>query len=167
MMQSGWKLSAWIPASNPYNDVAPIVGKSAVWSIGIRNNQGFAYNPALHILYGSSHGPFSDDEINIIEGFKNYGHPLVIGYASDGNYNGTTTPGLSTSISAGVSFGWTGGSYTVDGQAAAAGTCPPIGNETTNMNTINASAASYGSYRDPIFSAYPGTGAGTAGRPCA
>ncbi len=23
-----------------------------------------------NILYGSSHGPYSDDEINIIEGFK-------------------------------------------------------------------------------------------------
>ncbi|MEJ8816823.1 PQQ-dependent sugar dehydrogenase [Lacibacter sp. H407] len=158
---SGTGNQKWIPASNPYNDVAPIVGKSAVWSIGIRNNQGFAYNPALNILYGSSHGPFSDDEINIIEGFKNYGHPIVIGYAADGNYNGTTTPGLSTSTSAGVSFGWTGGSYTVDGQAAAASSAPPIGNEVTNMNTINASASLYGAYKDPLFTAYPGTGAGT------
>jgi glucose/arabinose dehydrogenase len=158
---SGTGNQRWIPASNPYNNVAPIVGKSAVWSTGIRNNQGFAYHPAFNILYGASHGPFSDDEINIIEGFKNYGHPLVIGYAADGNYNGTTTPGLSTSTSAGVSFGWTGGAYTVDGQAAAASTAPPIGNETTNMNTINASAALYGAYKDPLFSAYPGTGAGT------
>lgn len=158
---SGSGNQKWIPASNPYNDVAPIVGKSAVWSTGMRNNQGFAYNPALNILYGSSHGPYSDDEINIIEGFKNYGHPLVIGFAADGNYNGTTTAGASTSTSAGVPFGWTGGTYTVDGQAAAASSCPPIGNETTNMNAINANASLYGTYKDPIFSAYPGTGAGT------
>jgi glucose/arabinose dehydrogenase len=158
---SGVSNQKWIPDSNPYNNVSPIVGKSAVWSIGMRNNQGFAYNSALNILYGSSHGPFSDDEINIIEGFKNYGHPLVIGYAADGNYNGTTTPGLSTSISVGVPFGWTGGSYTTDGQAAAASSAPPVGNETTNMGTINASAALYGAYQDPIFSAYPGTGTGT------
>lgn len=157
---SGTGNQAWIPTTNPYNNVAPIVGKSAVWCIGIRNNQGFAYNPELHILYGSSHGPFSDDEINIIEGFKNYGHPLVIGYAADGNYNGTTTPGSSTSISAGVAFGFTDGTYTVDGQAATVGTCPPIGNETTNMNTINASAALYGAYKDPLFSAYPGPASG-------
>ena len=158
---SGTGNQKWIPDSNPYNDVAPIVGKSAVWSIGMRNNQGFAYNPDLNILYGSSHGPFSDDEINIIEGFKNYGHPLVIGYAADGNYNGTTTKGLSTSTTVGVPFGWTGGAYTVDGQAAAASSAPPIGNEVTNMNTINASATLYGAYKDPIFSAYPGTGTGT------
>jgi trimeric autotransporter adhesin len=158
---SGTGNQKWIPSTNPYNDVAPIVGKSAVWCTGMRNNQGFAYNPDLNILYGSSHGAFSDDEINIIEGFKNYGHPLIIGYAADGNYNGTTTPGLSTSTSAGVAFGWTGGIYTVDGQAAAAGTCPPIGNETTNMNNINATAALYGAYKDPLFSAYPGTGAGS------
>jgi trimeric autotransporter adhesin len=158
---SGTGNQKWIPASNPYNDVAPIVGKSAVWSIGIRNNQGFAYDSVKNILYGSSHGPFSDDEINIIEGFKNYGHPYVIGYASDGNYNGTTTPGLSTSTSAGVSFGWTGGSYTADGQAAAVSTCPPVGNETQRMNDINANASLYGAYKDPLFSAYPGTGAGT------
>lgn len=156
----GSGLDAWIPASNPYNNVSPVTGKSAVWNIGQRNNQGFAYNPATNILYGASHGPFSDDEINIIEGFKNYGHPRVIGYAADGNYNGTTTPGLSTSISAGVSFGWTGGIYTADGQAAAAGTCLPVGDEVANMNTINASAATFGAYRDPIYSAYPATNPG-------
>jgi trimeric autotransporter adhesin len=157
---SGTGNQAWIPASNPYNNVAPIVGKSAVWCIGIRNNQGFAYNPQLNILYGSSHGPFSDDEINIIEGFKNYGHPRVIGYAADGNYNGTTTPGLSTSISAGVAYGYTTAPYTVAGQAATVGTCLPIGNETTNMNAINATAALYGAYKDPLFSAYPGPASG-------
>lgn len=157
---SGTGNQKWIPDSNPYNDVAPIVGKSAVWCTGIRNNQGFAYNPELNILYGASHGAFSDDEINIIEGFKNYGHPLIVGYA-DGNYNGTTTPGLSTSISAGVPFGYTGGGFTVDGQAAAAGTCPPIGNEVTNKNNIDADSVLYGAYRDPIFSAYPGPASGT------
>ncbi len=158
---SGTGNEKWIPASNPYNNVAPIIGKSAVWATGMRNNQGFAYNPALNILYGAAHGPFSDDEINIIEGFKNYGHPLIVGYAADGNYNGTSTPGLSTSTSAGVSFGWTGAPYTNDGDAATVSTCPPVGNETTQMNAINANAALYGAYKDPIYSAYPGTGAGT------
>lgn len=143
---------AWIPASNPYNNVAPIVGKTAVWNIGQRNNQGFAYNPATNILYGSSHGPYSDDEINIIEGFKNYGHPLVIGYAADGNYNGNASTGTVTSISAGSP--WPSG-------VSATSTCPPIGNETTRMNAINANALLYGAYKDPIFSAYPGPISGT------
>jgi hypothetical protein len=46
----------WVPTDNPYSST------SAVWSIGIRNNQGFAYNSSLNILYGASHGPYSDDE---------------------------------------------------------------------------------------------------------
>ncbi|HLP38614.1 PQQ-dependent sugar dehydrogenase [Lacibacter sp.] len=151
---SGTGNQKWIPDSNPYNNVAPIVGKSAVWNIGMRNNQGFAYNPALNILYGSSHGPYSDDEINIIEGFKNYGHPLVIGYVADGNYNGNVNTGTSTSISAGVP--WSYGAATT-----ASSTTPPIGNETTRMNEINANASLYGAYKDPLFSAYPGPASGT------
>jgi glucose/arabinose dehydrogenase len=79
----------WIPSSvgdpNPFNGAS----QSAVWSTGMRNNQGFAYANinGTDFLYGSSHGPFSDDELNIIQRGKNYGHPLVIGYASDGNYD--------------------------------------------------------------------------------
>jgi trimeric autotransporter adhesin len=61
--------------------------QSAVWACGMRNNQGFAYNSETNKMYGSSHGPFSDDELNIIESGKNFGHPLVIGFRADGNYN--------------------------------------------------------------------------------
>jgi len=130
--------AAWIPNSNPYSST------SAVYAIGMRNNQGFAYDTALNILYGSSHGPYSDDEINIIKPFKNYGHPLVIGYA-DGNYNGTTTASTNTSLSAGANFSDNNGNST----------CPPVGNEVTNMNTINANALVSGAYQHPLFSAYP------------
>lgn len=77
----------WIPNDNPFNTTSP-ARQSAVWSTGIRNNQGFAYHSINGKLYGSSHGPYSDDEINIIEREKNYGHPLVIGYSTDGNYDG-------------------------------------------------------------------------------
>ncbi len=138
-------LAAWIPNSNPYSST------SAVYSIGIRNNQGFAYDTALNILYGSSHGPYSDDEINIIEGFKNYGHPLVIGYVADGNYNGTTTPSTNTSVSAGAAFADNSGNSS----------CPPVGNEATNRAAIDANGN--GLYKDPLFSAYPGptSGSGT------
>jgi hypothetical protein len=132
---------AWIPNDNPYS------ANSAVWCIGIRNNQGFAYDPALDILYGSSHGPYSDDEINIIQPFKNYGHPLVIGF-NDGNYNGNSVQGTNTSISAGAP--WTDNS--------GVSTCPPVGNENTNKLAIDAS--SNGLYKDPLFSAYPSTQAG-------
>jgi len=115
---------AWIPNDNPYS------ATSAVWSIGIRNNQGFAYNPVTNKLYGASHGPYSDDEINIIEGAKNYGHPLVIGFASDGNANNTSA-GAPLSDNSGAS------------------SCPIITSESANAAAIGAS------YKDPLFSSYP------------
>ena len=127
--------NAWIPNDNPYS------ASSAVWSIGIRNNQGFAYNPELNILYGSSHGAYSDDEINIIEPFKNYGHPLIIGFA-DGNYNGNSVQGTNTSVSAGAP--WTDNS--------GISTCPPIGSEAANKTAIDGNGN--GLYKDPLFSAY-------------
>jgi trimeric autotransporter adhesin len=127
--------NAWIPNDNPYS------ATSAVWSIGIRNNQGFAYDPALNILYGASHGPYSDDEINIFQPFKNYGHPLIEGFV-DGNYNGNSVQGTNTSVSAGAAY--------TDNLGVSS--CPPIGNEATNKATIDASGN--GLYKDPLFSAY-------------
>lgn len=140
-------LSGWIPNDNPYNGYLGV--QSAVWSMGIRNNQGFAYDSASNILYGSSHGPYSDDELNIIEGFKNYGHPLVIGFANDANYNGNSSPGTNTSLSAGAP--WTDNS--------GSSSCPPIGSETANRDAINVTAATLGAYKDPLFTAYAQTNA--------
>ena len=129
----------WIPNSNPYNT---ILGKqSAVYDIGIRNNQGFAYDTATNNLYGASHGPYSDDEINIIEPFRNYGHPLIEGFV-DGNYNGNSVQGTTTSYSAGAGY--------TDNNGVS--TCPPIGNEANNKAAIDASGN--GLYKDPLFSAY-------------
>ncbi|HMP87903.1 MAG TPA: PQQ-dependent sugar dehydrogenase, partial [Lacibacter sp.] len=86
----------WIPNDNPYNNVAPVTGQSAVYNIGHRNVQGFSV--INNKLYAASHGPFSDDEVNLLEAGKNYGHPLVIGFAADNNYNnvkaGTSTGSL-------------------------------------------------------------------------
>jgi trimeric autotransporter adhesin len=119
-------LDKWIPNNNPFN--ATLGVQSAVWVNGIRNNQGFAYDPVLDKLYGSSHGPYSDDEINIIEQARNYGHPLVIGFAADNNY---------ANASAGTP------------KNTPNSTCPIIGSEITNASNIGAS------YKDPLFSAYP------------
>jgi trimeric autotransporter adhesin len=126
---------AWIPNDNPYS------ATSAVWSIGIRNNQGFAYDPTLNILYGASHGPYSDDEINIFQPHTNYGHPLIEGFV-DGNYNGNSVQGTNTSISAGAPWPDNNG----------VSSCPPIGNEATNRATIDGNGN--GLYKDPLFSAY-------------
>jgi trimeric autotransporter adhesin len=135
-------LGAWIPNNNPYS------ATSAVYSIGIRNNQGFAFDTSLNKLYGSSHGPYSDDEINEILPFKNYGHPIVIGYVDDGNYNGNTVAGTSTSVSAGAAFNDNSGNSS----------CPPVGNEATNRAAID--AGPNGLYKDPLFSAYAGPTSG-------
>jgi PQQ-dependent dehydrogenase (s-GDH family) len=87
----------WIPSgtgtdANPFNGAS----QSAVWAKGIRNNQGFAY--ANGKLYGSSHGPFTDDEINWLQAGKNYGHPLVIGDSNDGNYDDAMAGGSASSL---------------------------------------------------------------------
>ncbi len=84
--QDSTHYNRWIPNDNPYN--ATLGVQSAVWAVGMRNNQGFAYDTINGVgrLYGSSHGPFSDDEVNLLQRSGNYGHPQVIGYA-DGNYN--------------------------------------------------------------------------------
>jgi trimeric autotransporter adhesin len=118
----------WIPSgtgtdNNPFNGAT----QSAVYCTGIRNNQGFAYDPVNDILYGSSHGPFSDDEINILLSGRNYGHPLVIGKASDNNYNNSRA----------ATATWSGRPTSL----------PLIANEAGN-------AAGLTNYQDPLFSGY-------------
>lgn len=77
---------SWIPADNPFGN--------AVYSFGHRNPQGLVWGNVngTDILYSDEHGPFSDDEINIVDAGRNYGWPNVIGWC-DGNYNGRTTGG--------------------------------------------------------------------------
>ena len=126
----------WLPRDNPF---ATASQPSAVWSTGHRNPQGLAYAVVggTGRLYESEHGPFSDDEINLLERGKNYGHPLVIGYA-DGNYDG---------LAAGVSD-----------RVALPGTWhtsyPFIASERANAAAIGPDA-----YRDPLKTLYPNTNA--------
>jgi PQQ-dependent dehydrogenase (s-GDH family) len=86
---------SWIPADNPFTS-----GElpTAVYSFGHRNPQGLVWGNVngTDILYSSEHGPYSDDEINVIERARNFGWPNVIGFC-DGNYNGRTTGGFSIS----------------------------------------------------------------------
>jgi len=76
--------NGWIPNDNPFNTPAR---QNAVWSLGHRNPQGLVFSPD-GTLYESEHGPYSDDEINIIRPGYNYGFPLIVGFA-DGNYDGS------------------------------------------------------------------------------
>lgn len=83
---------SWIPADNPYTNGGQ---PTAVYTYGHRNPQGLVWGNVngVDILYSDEHGPYSDDEINIIEVGRNYGWPNVIGWC-DGNYNGRTTGGF-------------------------------------------------------------------------
>src|SRR5579862_4713971 len=127
----------WIPNANPFNTT---LGKqSAVWAFGFRNNQGFAYAKinGTDYLYGQMHGPFSDDEINVIHGGGNYGHPLVVGFKKDGNYN---------NAGAGIPYtSWTG-TY-----AGIVGGLPVIIDENHNADSMN----QFHPYYDPIYTYFP------------
>jgi PQQ-dependent dehydrogenase (s-GDH family) len=124
----------WIPNDNPFNSSR----QSGVWSIGHRNPQGLAYAMISHTgyLFESEHGPFGDDEVNIIAKGKNYGHPLVIGHA-DGNYDG---------LAAGITD-----HESLPGKWHT--TYPLIENEKTNA------AAMGDAYRDPLITLYPNSNA--------
>ena len=79
-------LGSFIPTDNPF--------ANAVYTLGHRNPQGLVWGKVngVDILYSDEHGPYSDDEINIIQVGRNYGWPNVVGWC-DGNYNGRTTGG--------------------------------------------------------------------------
>jgi glucose/arabinose dehydrogenase len=68
----------------------PFVGKPGarpeIWSLGHRNPQGLAINPADGKLWEQEHGPMGGDEINMIVPGHNYGWPLV---SYGVNYDGT------------------------------------------------------------------------------
>lgn len=123
-------LDRWIPNDNPFGTTK----QSAVYSYGHRNPQGLAYavTGGAGRLYEGEHGPFSDDEINILEGGKNYGHPLVLGFA-DGNYDG-----LAASV---TPYREVPGRWHTS--------YPLIGSERDNAQAMGAD------YRDPIKTFYP------------
>jgi glucose/arabinose dehydrogenase len=62
----------------PGNPLASTSGNAPeVWSIGHRNIQGMAVHPASGEVWAVEHGPQGGDELNVVEGGKNYGWPLV------------------------------------------------------------------------------------------
>jgi len=81
---------SWIPSDNPFTGTSTGL-PTPVYTLGHRNPQGLVWGNVggTNILYSSEHGPYSDDEINIIERGRNYGWPEVSGFC-DGNYNGDT-----------------------------------------------------------------------------
>jgi len=85
-------IGSWIPSDNPFTNGGQ---PTAVFTLGHRNPQGLVWGNVngTDILYSSEHGPWSDDEVNIIERGRNYGWPRVAGFC-DGNYNGITMGGF-------------------------------------------------------------------------
>ncbi len=88
------------PKDNPF--VGRAGARPEIWSIGHRNPQGLAINPADGKLWEQEHGPMGGDEINIVAPGKNYGWPLV-SYGL--NYEGTPVgtgkaqmPGMEDSV---------------------------------------------------------------------
>ena len=69
---------------NPWPDGKK--GLPQIWSIGHRNIDGAALDPATGKLWTVEHGPKGGDEINQPEAGKNYGWP-IISYGT--NYDGT------------------------------------------------------------------------------
>ena len=68
------------PADNPFIDKEGALPE--IWTLGHRNPQGAAFDPATGDLYAVEHGPFGGDELNRIEPGKNYGWPEV-SYGAD------------------------------------------------------------------------------------
>jgi PQQ-dependent dehydrogenase (s-GDH family) len=74
-------LDGSIPEDNP-----PLNGvRSHVFSYGHRNPLGLVVGSKGEI-YESEHGPNTDDEVNLIEGGRNYGWPNVAGYRDNKTY---------------------------------------------------------------------------------
>jgi glucose/arabinose dehydrogenase len=72
------KLVRIMPDGSPYAGNPKKDGwRPEIWSIGHRNVQGAALNPATGKLWTIEHGARGGDEINIPEAGKNYGWPVI------------------------------------------------------------------------------------------
>lgn len=70
-------LDGSVPSDNPTSG-------SLVYTLGHRNAQGIVQTPSGKVII-SEHGPFTDDEINVLDPGANYGWPLVSGPCSESN----------------------------------------------------------------------------------
>ena len=76
-----------VPADNPFVGRTPFLPE--IWSFGHRSLLGLALDPYTGNIWESESGPQAGDEINLIEGGRNYGWP-VIGYGV--NYGTARVP---------------------------------------------------------------------------
>jgi aldose sugar dehydrogenase len=66
-----------VPDDNPYLDDDDV--DDMIFSMGHRNSQGLAFHPETYELWANEHGPLAGDEVNLVEGGKNYGWPFQTG----------------------------------------------------------------------------------------
>ena len=64
-----------IPSDNPF--VGEKGARPEIWSLGHRNPQGLAVDPATGALWEHEHGPQGGDEVNLIRRGANYGWPVA------------------------------------------------------------------------------------------
>ena len=64
-----------IPADNPFVGDDGVLDE--IWTLGHRNVQGAAFDPATGLLWTTEMGPRGGDEFNLIVAGENYGWPLV------------------------------------------------------------------------------------------
>ncbi|MBZ6388238.1 MULTISPECIES: PQQ-dependent sugar dehydrogenase [Pantoea] len=76
-----------VPKDNPF--VSRRGARPEIWTYGVRNPQGLAFNPWTQQMWESEHGPRGGDEVNIPQKGKNYGWPLAT-WGID--YNGSNVP---------------------------------------------------------------------------
>jgi aldose sugar dehydrogenase len=84
-----------IPADNPFAHVAG--ARPEIFSLGHRNPEGLAFNPATGALWELEHGAKGGDEINVVHPGLNYGWPVItygIDYSGVPIGIGTQKPGL-------------------------------------------------------------------------
>ncbi|KGT89548.1 oxidoreductase [Erwinia typographi] len=77
-----------VPQDNPF--LGRKGARAEIWSYGMRNPQGLAWNPWRQEIWESEHGPRGGDEVNIPRKGQNYGWPLAT-WGID--YSGEKVPG--------------------------------------------------------------------------
>jgi glucose/arabinose dehydrogenase len=63
------------PSDNPF--VGRPGARPELWSLGHRNIQGMALHPQTGELWQTEHGPQGGDELNVVDGGRNHGWPLL------------------------------------------------------------------------------------------
>lgn len=82
------KADGSVPEDNPF--VQKQGARPEIWTYGMRNPQGLAFNPQTQEMWESEHGPRGGDEVNLLRKGENYGWPLAT-WGVD--YSGEKVPG--------------------------------------------------------------------------